>query len=137
MTFGVMYRVVRPSLAPRDAPATGLIVSDSFTMLRRPFMDCMPHVLNAWYLETGEVVAGIAVGGAAFGRCDGKRYADIASWVSRQSFSFEWTLCISMGNDVYRVPAQVSLRREHIGWVSADKTSNLFSVDMLPERAQK
>ena len=29
------------------------------------------------------------------------------------------------------------LRREHNGWVSADKTSNMFSVDMLPERAQK
>ena len=97
----------------------------------------MPQVLNAWYIETGEVVAGITVGGAAFGGRDGKRYADIASWISRQSFSFEWTLCISMGNDVYRVPAQVSLRGEHIGWVSTDKTSNLFSVDMLQERAQK
>ena len=136
MTFGLMYCVVRPSLAPRDAPATGLIVSDSFTMLRRPFMDCMPQVLNAWYLETGEVVAGIAVGGAASGGRDGTRYADIAAWISRQSFSFEWTHCISMGNDVYRVPAQVSLRSEHVGRVSADQTSNLFPVDMLQERAQ-
>ena len=102
-TFGAMYRVVRPSLAPHDAPATGLIVSDSFTLLRGPYTNCMPQVLDAWYIETGEVVAGITVGGAAFGGSHGKRYAHIASWLSSQRFSFQWTLCISMGIDVYRL----------------------------------
>ena len=99
------YRVFRPRKADGHAPYVGLIISDSFTNLRitggRSY-ECMGDILDAWYLCTGQVVLGIAVGGAAFTAAGRKRYAAIACWVAEEGISVPWTLLISMGNDVYQ-----------------------------------
>ena len=70
------YRLLRPGKAGGAAPYAGLIISDSFTNLRitdgRSY-ECMGDILDAWYLCTGQVVLGIAVGGAAFTAAGRKR----------------------------------------------------------------
>ena len=99
------YRVFRPRKADGHAPYVGLIISDSFTNLRMTggrSYECMGDILDEWYLATGQVVIGIAVGGAAFTAAGRKRYAAIARWVAEQGISVPWTLLISMGNDVYQ-----------------------------------
>ena len=101
------YRLLRPRKADGHAPYVGLIISDSFTNLRitdgrHRSYECMGDILDAWYLCTGRVVLGIAVGGAAFTAAGRKRYAAIARWVAEQGISVPWTLLISMGNDVYQ-----------------------------------
>ena len=101
--------MLRPGQAPPYAPVAGLIISDSFTNLRYVTGDgrlrcheCMTEILDAWYVETGQVVVALAVGGAAFAGTGRRRYAAIAHWVEEEGISPPWTLLISMGNDVYQ-----------------------------------
>ncbi len=72
------YRLLRPGKAEGVAPYAGLNISDSFTNLRMSdgrhrSCECMGAILDAWYLCTGQVVLGIAVGGAAFTAARRKR----------------------------------------------------------------
>ena len=111
------YRLLHPGKADGHAPYVGLIISDSFTNLRitdgRSY-DCMGDILDAWYLCTGQVVLGIAVGGAAFTAAGRKRYAAIARWVAEEGISVPWTLLISMGNDVYQREPSKDINRSKV-----------------------
>ena len=101
------YRLLRRGKADGLAPYAGLIIADSFTNLRisdgrHRSYECMGDILDAWYSFTGQVVLGIAVGGAGFAAAGRKGYAAIARWVAEEGISVPWTLLISMGNDVYQ-----------------------------------
>ena len=104
------YRCLRPRNASAYAQVAGLNISDSFTMLRYAtgdgrrsgVHDCMAEILDSWYVETGQVVVALTVGGAAFSGSGRRRYAAIAEWVEKEGITPPWTLLISMGNDVYR-----------------------------------
>ena len=76
--------------------------------------ECMADILDVWYLCTGQVVIGIAVGGAAFTAAGRKRYAAIARWVAEQGISVPWTLLLSMGNDVYQREPSKDINRSKV-----------------------
>ena len=110
------YRLLRPRKADGHAPYVGLIISDSFTNLlaRGRSYECMGDILDEWYSLSGQVVIGIAVGGAAFTAHGRKRYATIVRWVAEQGISVPWTLLLSMGNDVYQREPSKDINRSKV-----------------------
>ena len=113
------YPLLRPGKADGLAPCAGLIIADSFTNPRisdgrHRSYECMGDILDEWYLATGQVVIGIAVGGAAFTAAGRKRYAAIARWVAEQGISVPWTLLISIGNDVYQREPSKDINRSKV-----------------------
>ena len=116
---GSPYRLWWPCKADGGAPYAGLNISDSFRSPRyfdgrHRSYECMADIRDAWYLCTGQVVIGIAVGGAAFTAAGRKRYAAIARWVAEQGISVPWTLLLSMGNDVYQREPSKDINRSKV-----------------------
>ena len=109
-------RLLRPRKADGHDPYVGMIISDSFTNLlaRGRSYECMGDILDERYSLSGQVVIGIAVGGAAFTAHGRKRYATIVRWVAEQGISAPWTLLLSMGNDVYQREPSKDINRSKV-----------------------